>query len=277
MITFNNKEFNLDANNNWGDNISYDVIKKLSGYESLPMESVFWYSKGMRKNGKIVAIGSVMYYTLENDIVWGTGCIKQGSIGKAPRKVLAVRGPLTRYELLSRDISVPDIYGDPALLIPRIYKVPNVKKNYKYGIIPHYIEYSDKNSLDVIKKLEHLGCKIINICSETEDFINELSDVEIVLSSSLDGLIAADAYGIPNARIKLSNRIIGLHFKFIDYYMSVQRQIDYGTQLWNNVTIDQLNKIKLNDKIKINLDLLLGNAPWHTDMWSDIIASDYNN
>jgi hypothetical protein len=43
-----------------------------------------------------------MLFTQPDDIVWGTGCIDYGQIGKIPKKIYAVRGPLTRNELLKK-------------------------------------------------------------------------------------------------------------------------------------------------------------------------------
>ena len=94
-----------------------------------------------------------MLFTKPNSIIWGTGCIDKGMIGEKPSKVYAVRGPLTREELLKKGIECPEVYGDPALLYPMIYN-PKVEKKYKWGIIPHYIEFESARDRKVIKNLE---------------------------------------------------------------------------------------------------------------------------
>ncbi len=51
----------------------------------------------------------------------------------------------------------------------------------------------------------------------------EISACARILSSSLHGLVVADSYGIPNARLVLSNQIIGGDFKFRDYALGIGR------------------------------------------------------
>ncbi len=52
----------------------------------------------------------------------------------------AVRGPLTRQFLMDMGIDCPKIYGDPALLLPKLF--PEFKKSEnptkEYIIIPHH-------------------------------------------------------------------------------------------------------------------------------------------
>ena len=59
---------------------------------------------------------------------------------------------------------------------------------------------------------------MIDVFSETVEFIQQVSQCEMILSSSLHGLITADALKIPNRWIKLSDKIRGNDYKFADYY-----------------------------------------------------------
>lgn len=264
-MIFNNRNISPNSTRNWGDLIPYYIIRKLSNTTKLSENSVF---NVKQPNGvySIYSTGSVMHFTKKGCIVWGTGCIDYDHIGEIPQKIYAVRGPNTRLELLKRGISCPEVFGDPALLFPKIYN-PNIEKKYKWGIIPHYIEYERANHIQMIKNLESMGFFIIDICAGEEEFINQLLQVENVLSSSLHGLIAADAYGIPNARVNISNRLHGHHFKFVDYYLSVKRKIDYGLQLTDNTTMDEIENLHLNRSIDIDLDKLLEVAPWNDDSY----------
>ena len=69
-------------------------------------------------------------------------------------KVCSVRGPLTKEFLTNvKKLNVPEIYGDPALLLPKFYE-PNIIDNLKdkIGIVPHKTNYDKyKNNIDSAK------------------------------------------------------------------------------------------------------------------------------
>lgn len=236
---------------NWGDIIAPTIVRHFSGSEKIVPTSVI--------NGvKLVTVGSVMTSVRNGDLVWGTGIIQNGqrlpNLGKP--SLFAVRGPLTRYRLEQLGFKVPPVYGDPALLYPRVYS-PKVEKTHRWGMIPHYVDAG----LDVVEDLRSRGVKIIDICAGEREFIDQLLSVERVLSSSLHGLVAADAYGIPNARVVLSDRVFGGDFKFMDYSLAVSRG------RWRGVVLDRgdvnLDGIPLNYEIDWDADRLLDAAPWN--------------
>lgn len=196
-----------------------------------------------------------MIFTKPNDIVWGTGCIGYGQVKTPPKKIYAVRGPLTRKELIKKGIECPEIYGDPALLFPEIYN-PSRRTKYTYGLIPHYIDFTDPTSLSIIKDLESKGVKIINITSGVFHFIDELLQCKNILSSSLHGLIMSDAYNIPNVRIKLSDKLVGGDFKFDDYHLSVGKPIGISE-------LQNFKTLKYSCDIKWDKDKLLEAGPWN--------------
>lgn len=249
VYQFKNKE---PYQNNIGDNLSGTIIKSFSKKEEIKVTNSQFI------DGKILAIGSIMPAALNNDIVWGSGMLYHNQIPTGKPKILAVRGPLTRNELLKNNFKCKEVYGDPALLLPKLWN-KNREIKHEYGIIPHYVDH-DSPLLNVFKNNNRF--KIIDICNPNLiDFLNELLSVKKILSSSLHGLILADAYGIPNSRINITNGLVGGHFKFIDYYMSVHRYFDFGYQLQDN-RIDFLDRLHFNDKINIDIDLLLENSPW---------------
>lgn len=239
--------------NNWGDTLNPVLIQKIS---SRPVEYV-------SNNPDYLCVGSVLQWAKYNTTIWGTGFISSESTIKYPINVKAVRGPLTRNLLLRQGHTCPEIYGDPALLYPRYYR-PNIQKKYRYGIIPHYIDQDNpwlmqfKNNPDV---------KIIDIIrkpieSDINGFINELLECEMVLSSSLHGIIAADAYNIPAYWIKLSDKVIGNGFKFNDYFLSVKRPCQPAIIIKQTDTIKKLSSQFYQYDTDIDLDLLFNAHPF---------------
>jgi len=256
--------YNVDPKKNWGDVLSQFLLEHYSG-KKLNKDDVFYFDDAaymLDKNGKIVGIGSSMKYVRPDDYVWGTGCIDEYNIGDKPKKVYSVRGPLTRDVLLKRGWDVPEVYGDPALLFPQIYN-PTIEKKYKIGLIPHCVDFYSLDGLKAINHMEDMGVKIINVTAGIYEFIDQLKECEYIISSSLHGLIAADAYGIPNHRVKISKLLLGGDFKYLDHYASVKREHYQPLQLTNETKLDEVNSLKFETGDVSFADKLLENTPWN--------------
>lgn len=193
-----------DLNHNAGDMLSGPILE----YLGIKVEYV-----GRKERGKLLAVGSVMSSLRRRDVVWGTGCIRDKPIISPPGvRFLAVRGPMTR-KLIQR-AEVPEIYGDPALLLPLIYQ-PDMTKRHKVGLVPHYIDKGIPSTGD-----RHF----IDIQTDWRAVVDEIASCESIISSSLHGLIIAEAYGIPARWEVYSNNVIGGEFKFRDYLAGTGRQ-----------------------------------------------------
>ena len=127
----------FDLTQNFGDSINPLFIEALSGKK---VQRVKPHEAGIEH---VIAIGSVIEHCSKDSVIWGSGFISENSeFNTFPKKVLAVRGPKSRQRLLAYGIECPEIYGDPVLLLPKIYN-PTINKKYKYGFVPHF---SDKNN-----------------------------------------------------------------------------------------------------------------------------------
>lgn len=248
--------------NNWGDALNPILVEYISGKKPTWVDFPNWknFFKFLPSQDIYLVIGSILAKGVDkNTIVWGTGFISiTDKIRTKPKKVCAVRGPLTRELLLRQDIYCPEIYGDPALLLPRFYK-PNVKKINKLGIIPHYVD-TDNVVLDKFRKDRRI--LIIDIRKGIKEVVNDVCSCETIASSSLHGIILADAYGIPSLRLKFSNRIVGGNFKFMDYYMSVKK-INFTPLIMNkSITFQDMLQSFEDYRIRINLDRLMDSCPF---------------
>lgn len=211
--------------------ISYDTYGDNFGDILNPILASNFTNKNVKKIGKrkskfkehYFMIGSIIQRCNSQTIIWGSGLISDTiDLKRHPKKVLAVRGPLTRKRLLELGVSCPKIYGDPALLLPKFYDPKNINKKYELGIIPHYVDKND----DRLKKFSNTKkIKIIDVQNKNPlEVVNQVIECKKIISSSLHGIIVADAYGIPSAWTELSNKVIGNGFKFNDYFLSVGRK-----------------------------------------------------
>lgn len=173
---------------------------------------------GPQHTGKLLAVGSIMKHVKAGDTVFGTGIMRKTDRFPQSKDVrfLAVRGPLTREILIKSGGTVPEVYGDPALLLPLMYS-PVYKKTHKVGYVPHYVD-KDIVTKNVSFRDENL---FIDVALPWRKFIDKVLACEYIISSSLHGIIIANAYGIPAQWVEYSDKVIGQGFKFRDYGLSI--------------------------------------------------------
>lgn len=244
---------------NLGDDLNFYILKSLTRKPLFNLPSIL-----CKNRENILMIGSIIESLADkNSIIWGSGAMYGGekTLSKKPKKVLAVRGPLTREYLLSQGIDCPEVYGDPALLLPRIYD-PQPTKKYKLGVIPHNVDF-ESELLSELK--DDPEVKIIRLkgYEDWHKVIDEICECEFVISSSLHGLIISDAYGIPNLWIKLSDKVLGGDFKYFDYFMSVDRKVSKPFIVESSLSKeDFLAHKKYYTPIKWNSEKLLNSSPF---------------
>lgn len=206
-----------DFENNWGDKVNPYLVEQLTGKKVISSNAIFNY----KQKPEVLGVGSIITGNLGNYVIWGSGVISEKTtLINKPKEVLALRGLNTLKKI--REVGGDcNVFGDPVLLFPEIFEGKQIAKKYKYGIVPHF---KNKNSVGIqkIKALNNPEIKIIDIQSEgVEKFVTDILSCENILSSSLHGLILAEAYGIPTCRVVFSEKILGGDFKFYDYYSGV--------------------------------------------------------
>lgn len=154
-------------------------------------------------------------------VTWGTGFIKDfGKDLKKPiRKninFMAVRGEKSKdclEKVLGKKIS--PVLGDGGILVSYLLEKKNQKK-YSISIIPHFREYNCRQIEEIKNKYQNIH--IIDLRNSALEVIKQIDESEIILSSSLHGLIMADSLRVPNKRIYFTDKPLGTGFKFDDYY-----------------------------------------------------------
>ena len=200
---------------NFGDLLGKYLVEKISGKKVVWVHPKKWHLQDLF-SPIYVTIGSILAHVNSKCIVWGSGVIlKDAKIEKA--KFLAVRGPRTREVLMNLGYNVPEIYGDPAILLPKYYH-PKTAKEYSLGIVPHYSDYQ------VIKELyaSEKDVLIIDLMTnEIEPTADLFLQCKRIISSSLHGLIISHSYNIPAVWAEFSDKLFGDGIKFQDYFESV--------------------------------------------------------
>jgi len=215
LFWWNEVKLQGKSKENYGDLLGEYLVEKISN------KTVVWSKPSSFSINDYfapiyVTIGSILANVNQKCIVWGSGIIsKEISIKKA--SFLAVRGPQTRIHLLKQGYDVPEVYGDPALLLPKYYN-PKIEKEYDIGIIPHYTDFDLVSDL---YKNEKSVLLIDLMTNDVETTTNEFLKCKKIISSSLHGIIVAHAYNIPAVWQKFSNNVFGDDIKYQDYFESV--------------------------------------------------------
>ncbi len=233
---------------NLGDEIGGILLSWFSGS---PIE--------VRQDGMdVVIIGRVLNHIVSNYnrtvnkvggrfniTVWGTGT--KWGVGGVCFDFRAVRGPKTRKVFADVGCNIPEVYGDPALLLPFIYdprdRIP-VNTNIDMCIIPHMDDFSSHERFEwwysingthgIASRFSHIDhefecavtkrkytVRLIDIRTpNVASFVDALTSCKLVSSASLHGIILAEAYNITWSWVQL-NQKTEKPFKYEDFFLSV--------------------------------------------------------
>ncbi|WP_407067627.1 polysaccharide pyruvyl transferase family protein [Marilutibacter alkalisoli] len=155
--------------------------------------------------------------------------------GRVPKHILAVRGKRTRHELITQlGWEVPEVYGDPALLLERLY-APSTESavDAAYTVCPHYLHMKD-----IAGRADLRGhARLVDVQRDAETVVTELANSRAVISTSLHGLIVAQAYGVPWVWLRIADKqLAGDAFKFEDFFTTLDRDNVAATTL----TVEEL-------------------------------------
>lgn len=194
--------------NNFGDLLGPLIVDRL--VQRMPG------AVAQRDAPRLLALGSVLHLAEDGDVVWGTGVngkMPLSQISASNLDIRAVRGPRTRAILRSLGHSVPETYGDPALLLPELFPETvtwAANKTRSVTVIPNFNDF-DPESDDP---------RVVSPRAELWGIIRAIAESELVVGSSLHAIIVAEALGVP-ARACLSDH--ENYLKYVDYYAGTGR------------------------------------------------------
>ncbi len=209
-----------DERSNFGDAVGPWLVQRMTG------KSVVNGRRVSATAPTLLTVGSIIGYLDRGDVeIWGSGLIKplEGRRLDVLRSlpdvtVHAVRGELTRADLEGKlGWEVPQVYGDPALLLPRFYRPrPCPAAEGKVAFLPHakHAEHFAGHTSPEVHR--------VDVRHSLEQVIDEIAASTACVSSSLHGIILAQAYGVPWTWLRIKDDPLnGDRFKFEDFFTGI--------------------------------------------------------
>lgn len=203
---------------NFGDALAPLLLKRFADIDDVEWTAV--------SHASIASIGSILEHIppLWDGYILGSGKLMEFSrlhLHTRTAKILAVRGPLS-----ARGIPGSFALGDPGLLADEL--VGRQEKKWDLGILPHWQDDQLVQRFRALVKLPHT-IKVINPADDPLEVVRTIGQCRRLVTSSLHGMITADAFGIPR-RVEICPAMErdGGNFKFRDYSASINTPFEEG-------------------------------------------------
>lgn len=180
-------------------------------------------------HSQVVSVGSILEHIppLWDGYVLGSGKLFEFSrlhLHTKTAKILSIRGPLS-----ARGIPGNFTLGDPGILAGEL--VEPQTKQWDLGILPHW---QDKELVEKFMVLipKQFTVLPINPADDPLAVLRQIGSCRRLVTSSLHGMIAADAFAIPR-RVEICSAMErdGGDFKFRDYSASIQTPFETGKMI----------------------------------------------
>ncbi|VXC31340.1 Exosortase [Flavobacterium sp. 9AF] len=216
---------------NFGDYLTPYLVEKLTGKKPILFSPKSKFARFFKHS---LMVGSIISRSNNKTLVWGSGIIKKDDQIKGGNFLL-VRGPKTRKRLEELGLKFTTRYGDPAIILPKLYS-PKIEKKYEIGIIPHFFHYEE-----LISNYKNDGSVFfINLLTnDIEEVIKQILSCKKIISTSLHGVIVSHTYKIPAIWWKYAH-LNGDDIKFYDYFESVNLNV---TNNYQQYSLEEVIKI----------------------------------
>ena len=162
---------------------------------------------------ELVGVGSILEH-LPHDFggtIWGSGLLHGKRLELPNATALALRGHLTKERLGVRD----DVaLGDPGILVSR--HLPRPRTRWTLGVVPHGFHDRSPVVRDIAARYPS-EVRVFDTRDSPDRVLRGIAQCGAVVSTSLHGLITADAFGVPAGWAQFDPPLWGADFKFRDY------------------------------------------------------------
>lgn len=206
---------------NFGDGISPVVVAHVSG------RAVVWAAPD---EAEVFAVGSILRTVARSyrggapdgrrPVIWGSGCLKPVGRGfMAHVDFAAVRGPRTAEVLRLGPLPM----GDPGLLI-RAAMGEDIAPGEEIALVAHHAHRSDPALRALAGTVP--GLRWVDVTDpDPLAVVRAIASCRHVVSSSLHGLVIADAFGRPSTWLDPTGIHAEATFKFHDYAAAIGRDL----------------------------------------------------
>ncbi len=235
------------APNNFGDLLGPFLVREILSRAGLDNTGPF-------NGSRLLSVGSIMGMARENDTIWGSGINGKyvDEVYSFRRvDVRAVRGPLTRGGLRKRGQTVPEIYGDPGLLVGALWQraeLFDADLAREVTIIPNLNEIGDYNGME----------GYLDPRTDLRRCLEVIASSSFVASSSLHGVIIADALGVP---VRIMRSKAEPEFKYRDYFEGTGRKLP-------TLATDSKHALELGPHDALNWDHNALMSAFPLDLWT---------
>jgi len=192
--------------NNFGDLLGplvVDAMLARSGLERAPA----------RRAAQLLSVGSVLHFAAEGAVVWGSGLNGKMLDHPLPSAldIRAVRGPRTRELLVAQGHDVPEVFGDPGLLVPMARPaLRSVARTTSHLIVNNF-----HDRVPLRRRRNAISPR-----APLDECLDAIASAAFVVGSSLHGIVVAEALGIPARAVRSATEP---SFKYDDYYSGTGR------------------------------------------------------
>ena len=119
--------------NNFGDNLSPEIASRIlqayankNNYSKINLAFIRRDLDISENISSVVGLGSIFDHAVNKDVIWMSGFSNPNTfmtnIAKNDLDIRGVRGPRTREFLMNTyGMTIPEVYGDPGLLLPLLF------------------------------------------------------------------------------------------------------------------------------------------------------------
>lgn len=213
----------------------------------------------------LVGTGSVLHLAPAGSVVWGTGVngkkVRESWAVPPGLDVRAVRGPWTARLLRERGLEVPEVYGDPGMLLP--YAMPELVALRASATEEVLVAPNLNDRSELGEQAAALGLPVLDPVEHLDLVLRRIATSGLVVGTSLHAIVVADALGVPARLVRSEHEPA---FKYRDYLA--------GTGRWTEPvapTVASALELGPHPAADLDRDALLEAFP--ADLWSAAFAA----